>query len=614
MRHLSCLIPAAALAVGLAAPPAALAQSPSTPGLPNYVSRVAIGPGYPDSICPGQPIAVKLAGTFPACFRVKEVQVIDLYASPFERPPIVRVVAVRDLCAPCPALIAPWLATTTIPGLLPGAWTLPLEVQLLDRDCNGVEHQVEITSGSAPFAVALTCVPGTGKCLRWSWSNLAPGPTCNAFVDPTTTADFTLAISSPVALAGLQGSFVLEPQGLRISALTATGPAAGMHMVWNATGNGAKFAMFADQAAPIPATDGSTPPPPVLTATVAWPAPGAVAPAVTRLVAADLIGADDQLLRVPQCPNIALDIRDPAARICTHNDCDINGDGYTDIRDLVAMVRCIFSPSTCPPAAVARLDCDGNGVDDINDVICCAQSLLRGPGPIGPPGPPEPAFGIEFGKPTASGAGLDIPVHITGADKIGAGRLVIEYQSARFHQSSVTLAADARSAWLCLDQSESGRVRVGLVALTPFVATNALDLVLRLALVPGAEPGGDLRVASAEFTGADGANLAAPASAPSMSLGPAGLALSPGTPNPFGRATRVLLTLPRDAVAEVSVLDPGGRLVTVLHHGVLAAGSYPFSWDGTRGDGSAAPGGLYFVRARAAGEEAVRKVVLVRGR
>ena len=155
---------------------------------------------------------------------------------------------------------------------------------------------------------------------------------------------------------------------------------------------------------------------------------------------------------------------------------------------------------------------------------------------------------------------------------------------------------------------------VGLVALTPFAATNALDLVLRLALVPGAEPGGDLRVASAEFTAADGAALATPARVPSVSLGPAGLALSPGVPNPFGRATRVLLTLPRDAVAEVSVLDPGGRLVAVLHHGALAAGSYPFSWDGTRGDGSAAPGGLYFVRARAAGEEAARKVILVRGR
>jgi hypothetical protein len=615
MRFRPCLAAGAALALLLHAP-AARAQGPSALVLPKYVTGVTIGPAPPDSICPNQPIQVRLSGAFQdPCYSVKDVQVIDLFVGPLPRPAIVRVRVVHDACRQaCPALLTPWYALIRIPGVPPGNWSLPLQVQVLERDCAGIETPGDISSGEAPFVVALDCVPSTSDCLLWSWGPMPLAGLCDATIAPDAPVTLTVAIRSPVALAGLQGGFSLSPPGLRIADLAATGPAAGMRLVWNPVADGARFALFAESGAPIPAVGNADPPVPVLNVTVAWPGPGGGAvPAVTRLMPVDLIGVDNDLLKVPECRIIAVGDRfaDPTARICAGVDCDVNGDGTTDIRDVVTMVRCILSPGTCPVGTTTRLDCDGNGRIDIDDVICCARALLLGHGPIGPPGT-EPAIGLAFGAPARTADGIDVPVRVTGADRIGGGRIVVEYASDRFTAASVDVAG---ADWLGLCESQSGRAALGLIGVGTAPPAGDVELMLHLTLASGAEPGGDVRVTGAEFTARDGATLVAPPSSPSLSLeSRARPSLSPAQPNPFRGTTRFTLALPRDASAEVEVLDAVGRLVAVLHRGPLAAGSYPLTWDGKGPNGIAARSGLYFVRARVAGEDVARKIVFLSGR
>ncbi len=82
-------------------------------------------------------------------------------------------------------------------------------------------------------------------------------------------------------------------------------------------------------------------------------------------------------------------------------------------------------------------------------------------------------------------------------------------------------------------------------------------------------------------------------------------------PNPSEGRVNLSLLSPGGRV-EVEILDIQGRSVRDLYRGGSVPGSMALTWDGGRSDGSRAAAGLYFVRARAAGEEAVTRVVMAR--
>ena len=93
---------------------------------------------------------------------------------------------------------------------------------------------------------------------------------------------------------------------------------------------------------------------------------------------------------------------------------------------------------------------------------------------------------------------------------------------------------------------------------------------------------------------------------------PARLAFQPPRPNPTAGAVRLLIDVPTAGDYAVDVLDVQGRLVSVLHRGATRPGTLALEWDGADADGRAAGAGLFFVRARGAGAEAVTRVVRVR--
>jgi hypothetical protein len=84
-------------------------------------------------------------------------------------------------------------------------------------------------------------------------------------------------------------------------------------------------------------------------------------------------------------------------------------------------------------------------------------------------------------------------------------------------------------------------------------------------------------------------------------------------PNPFNPATTIAFALPEAAATTVDVFDLAGRHVRRLLDGaLLQAGRQQLRWDGRDDDGHGVAAGVYFVDARAGGENARLKLVLVK--
>ncbi|HKW15847.1 MAG TPA: FlgD immunoglobulin-like domain containing protein, partial [Candidatus Krumholzibacteria bacterium] len=84
--------------------------------------------------------------------------------------------------------------------------------------------------------------------------------------------------------------------------------------------------------------------------------------------------------------------------------------------------------------------------------------------------------------------------------------------------------------------------------------------------------------------------------------------ISPNVPNPFSNQTAFDIGLPQDANAEIGVYDATGRLVRRMD----VAGSRRMTFDGRDNNGRLLPSGVYFLRMRAEGETAIRKLVIAR--
>jgi plastocyanin len=85
-----------------------------------------------------------------------------------------------------------------------------------------------------------------------------------------------------------------------------------------------------------------------------------------------------------------------------------------------------------------------------------------------------------------------------------------------------------------------------------------------------------------------------PADVPGVAA--SGRAVSLAAPNPFRGDTRVRLSLPEPGPVRVAVFDAGGRQVSRLAEGPLAAGVHELSWNGRAASGAELPGGVYYVR------------------
>jgi hypothetical protein len=400
---------------------------------------------------------------------------------------------------------------------------------------------------------------------------------------------------------------------LRLTDLRPVGAATGLRVTWQRRPDGASFVMFSDDARQIPRNcppEGPCIPAPVLQATFTAPA-DSQPPRVTLVRMEGLLVADSLGRELAPCPTIVpLDL---TARICAGAGvCDANGDDHIDVRDLVLMVRCLRGE--CTDGVRGRLDCNADSTFTLDDVLCCAQRILRGSLPDSLP-PPQPLAGlvVSLGKPVATIQGFAQTLHLRGAGSLGAVRLALGYRSD-WTLVGVEITGNP-SDWMHLEELSSGHAVVGLLAMAPN-STGEIEAVLHFSVPPRSEAGAGVSSLDGEFVASDGRVVTPPngiEGAPSA--GPATIELSAARPNPFTSQVRFALTLSAAAPdVQLGIYDLGGRLVTTLHRGSLAAGVHEFTWNGTRTDGTRVADGVYFYRVRTAASVTSRRIVAMRGR
>jgi hypothetical protein len=442
------------------------------------------------------------------------------------------------------------------------------------------------------------------------------------------TAGVDLRIASGVALAGLQGVLRHDPT-IAIADLEPTGPAAGMHLVWEPAPDGARFVLFARQGAPIPPFDPAPDPValryvPVLHATVRDVPRGASDPPGTGIAAAalwadSLLGADSLGRTVAHCPRVESDPANPLAnppfaRFCrVQAACDFNGDGVADVRDLVGMVHCVLRTGPCADTTRSRYDCDRDGTADLADVLCCARTILRGGRPDSAATRPDPAVALAFGEPQRDAAGVTLDLTLAGAERVRAARMALRYPADRYVVESVSVADASR--WLALHEDDGDRTVIGLVSLQDPLEPASLPVTVRLALRSGRQHGGQVELMQADLSAPDGATLLSTATGSGVLLDPAArVSLGTGRPNPFSERTTFSLALPRAGHVLLAIYDLAGRRVATLKHGPLPAGVHAFEWGGRDDDGRPVRSGIYFAGLRSDAGEIARKVILTRER
>lgn len=92
---------------------------------------------------------------------------------------------------------------------------------------------------------------------------------------------------------------------------------------------------------------------------------------------------------------------------------------------------------------------------------------------------------------------------------------------------------------------------------------------------------------------------------------PAAARFGPPYPQPSRGSVRLSLEMPAAAFVDVGVYDLAGRRVATIGSGELAAGSHVLRWDARDAEGRGRSG-MFFVRARGAGLELSKRVVIVR--
>lgn len=89
--------------------------------------------------------------------------------------------------------------------------------------------------------------------------------------------------------------------------------------------------------------------------------------------------------------------------------------------------------------------------------------------------------------------------------------------------------------------------------------------------------------------------------------------LHPNYPNPFNLGTRLAFDLPKRSKISLGIYDVMGRQIrTLIADEIFTAGTHQMEWDGRTDDGKVAGSGVYFVRLRAANQQWVHKILLMK--
>jgi hypothetical protein len=448
---------------------------------------------------------------------------------------------------------------------------------------------------------------------------------CDAAAAPGGTACFDVVLMNDIPVGGVQTEITVFEPGSNTTpipaelfqpiSVTVSRRAAGFQVAWTPDGSRAKILVFSTTNAAIPPGEG-----PILHVCYA------VAPRTPEgryvMRFGNTIVADPAGGELMHCPTFA----EITGAICVVKTtaCDVNGDGNSDILDVIQLVHCALAypggSNACPDSVKARADCNGDGKVDVRDVICCVRKILDGGG-----------FGSGGGEPAdstgATRIGFTGPVRwispVEGRASIeilpGSGFAGIQFginagsSPARIRELRLVYPSDAHQLETSIDPG-GGSARVMLFP--AFTAIRAPDPVrLEVVLEPAIGPPGN---GGLELVDARSSNHAAQAMATRWTAPTAEVPQNPGAnapslsvpaPNPFAIGTEIAYSLPTPRRVTLRVYSVSGRLIQTLVDASKPAGIHRAQWDGRDSAGREARSGIYFFKFVAGDVERTARVM-----
>jgi hypothetical protein len=447
--------------------------------------------------------------------------------------------------------------------------------------------------------------------------------TCTATAPPGGTACLALTLTNTTPVGGLQTTLeVRDADGgnpadpfVHAVSVEPISRAAGFQVGWTGTGFSTRIILYSTSGASIPPGNG-----PVIR--VCYSIAPETAPQRFRVLDLATIVADPDGEAIPTCPTL---VPVPDGYICVSpTSCDVNGDGISDILDVIRLVRCALasgdSSSACPDSVAARADCNGDGSIDIRDVICCVRKIVL---QLNGTGSPAISPGAPGGNRISWGSVRWInevegfaTVQIQTAQDWGGTQFLLNPSAAPVRIRGLKLAqanAQDQLEW-AIDGSGMAHAIVYTTAAGPGTGRTLL-IEVALERIQGTSASGALMLNGVKAGTSSGAPAWITSLNPALVISQAAVAapaLLGARPNPSPGRNEIGFVLPSDARVVLRVYDVGGRLVRTLVDGPTSAGVHHIPWDGTDSRGRAVTSGIYFSKLEVGDQRRSARFMLLR--
>jgi len=459
-------------------------------------------------------------------------------------------------------------------------------------------------------------------------------------VRPGGTACFDVVLKNEVPVGGVQTEIVVnnsryEPYGstepilFRPTSVEVAGRAAGFQVAWtNVEASRLGINLYSGTGATIRPGYGS-----ILHVcySIAPETPEGRYPIIYGSeVVADPAGGE-----IPRCLTFAGIV----GWICVgETGCDLNGDGASDIVDIIHLVNCTLArpgSDACPDSVKVRADCNGDGLVNIRDVICCVRKVLEGGGFGSGGGAPADTSGTtsigftgpaRWISPTEGRATIEITPGVDfagmqfGIDGSSSGARIREFKlfnptDAYWIETSVNPGGgNARvmlypALYLPSAQGSGRPVRPSPAVHPPF----RIDVIFEP--VAGSTGTGSLKLVGARSAGHSARAITTKSIAPTAQVPQspgAAPSLSVPVPNPFAVGTEIAYTVPTQRRVTLRVYSVSGRLIRTLVDASVPAGLHRAQWDGRDSAGHETRSGIYFFKFTAGEVERTARVMRLR--
>ena len=243
---------------------------------------------------------------------------------------------------------------------------------------------------------------------------------------------------------------------------------------------------------------------------------------------------------------------------------DVNGDGNSDVLDIVQIVNVILGGSFADECAAEAADINGDGAINVLDVVATVSIVLGG----------SDARSADATSATMNREGGTL--NISGNGYIGAVQMTLTH-GADF---SIELTDDA---FVAEYKTEGNTTRLMVV-------------------VPNSE---EIFTASGEYDVEE--VIVANSNTLLSVVEPSSFELGAAYPNPFNPSTSLSINMPENGYVSVKAYNLVGQVVSVITEGNMDAGSHTMTWDA-----SSLSSGVYLITAEYAGSIATQKVMLMK--